>query len=106
MSGNANELAILVTIIGVVVAASAIIVEQLKKVSATLDKIADRARTADDLIIEKLDAIVWQSSEMKNRLYSIDERLSRYSQNQQEQFVGEMKEFLDKNSVPLDKTND
>jgi hypothetical protein len=108
MTGNFDELAIFFIITGVVVAAIslAIIVNELAKIRHVLDKITDRTAKADDLIIENLEAIVWQTSETKNRIHSLDERISRFSQNREEQFVGELKDFLDENLVPLDKTND
>jgi hypothetical protein len=104
MTGNSIEIPILVATIGVIFGAFMLyaILGQLGKIITGLDRVT----RANELIIDKLEAIVWQASETKKSLYSIDERVSRFSTNQHEQFVGELKEFLDENLVPLDKEND
>ena len=108
MTGDSIDLAILVTTFGVMFGALMLyqILGQLNKIVVGLDKVT----RGNDLIIENLDenleALVWQTSEIQNRIHSIDERVSRFSQNQHEQFVGELKELLDENRVPMDKADD
>jgi hypothetical protein len=106
--GNSNEIALLITTVEVVVAVIflMIVVDHLAKIRTALDKIADRTAKADDLIIENLEAIVWQASEIKNRIHSIDERMSQFSQNHNDQFIGEIKDILDENLMPMHKPND
>ena len=108
MTSDYNDLPILVTTFGVMFGALMLyqILGQLNKIVVGLDKVT----RGNDLIIENLDenleALVWQTSEIQNRIHSIDERVSRFSQNQHEQFVGELKELLDENRVPMDKADD
>ena len=104
MTGDSIDLAILVTTFGVMFGALMLyqILGQLNKIVVGLDKVT----RGNDLIIENLEALLWQTSEIQNRIHSIDERVSWFSQNQHEQFVGELKEFLDDNSVPMDKADD